>query len=151
MRTDPDGTLRLELAGLLALGTFPQELFPRLTVTFAFFPGASKGGALHGRERLLDSRTVSGPVPQLVRDTVGLVVSNMRLGAVIEGAFRSDVPDYPLAAVREAVADAAMHPTTPILRAAARCRSPRTSTGWRCSIQAACTARARWTRWGSPE
>ena len=109
LRLAADGVLRPTLAGLLSLGSFPQEFFPRLTVTFAAFPGPAKASALHGRERLLDSRALSGPIPQLVRDTVGLVTANMRVGAVIEGAFRSDVPDYPLPAVREAVTNALMH------------------------------------------
>lgn len=109
VRVDASGVLRPTLAGILALGAFPQEFFPRLTVTFAVFPGSSKATVLHGRERMLDSRTLSGPLPQLVRDTVSLVASNMRVGAVVEGAFRRDVPDYPLAAVREAVTNALMH------------------------------------------
>ena len=109
VRKDATGELRPSLAGLLALGAFPQEFFPRLTVTFAVYPGASKATVIEGRERLLDSRTLSGPVPLLVRDAVAAVARNMRVGAIVERAFRRDVPDYPLPAVREAVTNALMH------------------------------------------
>ena len=39
---DDEGTIRPTLAGLLALGTYPQKFFPRLTVTFAAYPGESR-------------------------------------------------------------------------------------------------------------
>ena len=107
-RQDEAGVLRPTLAGLLALGTYPQEFFPRLNVTFTCYPGLTKDDTLGGR-RFLDSATLVGPIPAIIDDLEAAVARNARTGAVVEGAFRRDAPDYPPVAVREAVANALMH------------------------------------------
>lgn len=104
---DADGTLRPTLAGLLALGTYPQKYFPRLTVTFAAYPEEDKASA--GGVKYLDSEKMAGPIPAIIADTVAAVQRNTRLGGAMIGAKRVDVPDYPPAAVREAVCNALMH------------------------------------------
>ena len=107
-RQDEAGVLRPTLAGLLALGTYPQEFFPRLNVTFTCYPGLTKDDTLGGR-RFLDSATLVGPIPAIIDDAEAAVARNARTGALVEGSYRRDVPDYPPIAVREAVANALMH------------------------------------------
>lgn len=104
---DGDGVLRPTLAGLLALGVYPQKYFPRLTVTFAAYPNDDK--ASEGGVKYLDSEKMVGPIPAIIADTVAAVQRNTRLGGAMVGATRVDVPDYPPAAVREAVCNALMH------------------------------------------
>lgn len=96
------------LAALLVFGVYPQEFYPRLTVTFALFPGTSKGEVTQGA-RLLDSRTFGGTVSELVEQVTQTVKANMRTAGFIDGAYRKELPDYPPVAVREAIVNALMH------------------------------------------
>lgn len=91
--------LRPTLAGLLALGRYPQKFFPRLNVSIAVFPGTNRNDVFRGDERLIASQTVVGSIPVMIDDTV---TSLMRwIGA--------RKPDYPPAALREAIANALTH------------------------------------------
>lgn len=103
-----DGKLVPTLAGLFAAGTYPQQYFPRLNVTFSAYPEDGKASGVRGL-RFLDNQSLVGPIPIMVMDTVHAVMRNMRVGAVIDGIARKDLPDYPPVAVREAVVNALMH------------------------------------------
>jgi len=102
-----DGEEGVTLAGLLALGTYPQHFYPRLTVSFACYPGTRR--ASETGVKFLDSQSMAGPIPAVLLDTMAAVRRNMRTGGRLQDGLRYDVPDYPLDAVRELVCNALMH------------------------------------------
>lgn len=106
---DEDGTLRPTLAGLMALGNYPQKYFPRLNVVFSCYPQSEKGVLSPQGKRFEDIANLDGPIPQMIVDALRAVSRNIKHGAIVKGAIREDVPDYPLDAIREAVANALMH------------------------------------------
>jgi ATP-dependent DNA helicase RecG len=103
-----DSREAVSLAGLLALGSYPQEQFPQLMVTFVHYP-TTAGAQPTGGERFLDNVTLEGPIPVMVRDTLAAISRNMSRRAVITGAGRQDVWEYPQTALREAVVNALVH------------------------------------------
>ena len=107
--TKVDDRICPTLSGLLVAGIFPQRFFPRLEVVFTVYPGVSKTGNEITGVRYLDSKEIVGSIPDMLVETLTMVQMRMNTGAVLEGALRKDVPDYPLIAVREAVANALQH------------------------------------------
>lgn len=107
--TKVDDRICPTLSGLLVAGIFPQRFFPRLEVVFTVYPGVSKIGNEKTGVRYLDSKEIVGSIPDMLVETLTMVQMRMNTGAVLEGALRKDVPDYPLIAVREAVANALQH------------------------------------------
>lgn len=106
---DNEGTLRPTIAGLLALGSYPQAFLPRLNVVFTAYPTPHKGEPGLRGERFADSANIDGPIPAMVLESIRAASRNMRHGAIVKGGLRENMPDYPLAIIREAVANALMH------------------------------------------
>lgn len=96
------------LAGLLALGRYPQQFYPQLDITFAFYGRLDREPTADGT-RFLDSASIDGPMPVMLDEALQRIKRNMRYRAVIQSGGRADIPDYPDAALREAVANALMH------------------------------------------
>ena len=55
---DGEGIVRPTLAGLMALGRFPQRYFPRACLSFTVIPGTSKADVSAEGLRFLDSREI---------------------------------------------------------------------------------------------
>jgi len=96
----PEG---LTVAGLYALGSYPQQFTPSLAVT----AGAAGSGP---GQRLADLTHMDGPIPDLLEQSIEWVRRNTRTAVVFDrdGNGR-DQPEIPTVAVRELVANALVH------------------------------------------
>lgn len=101
--------LRPTLAGLLMFGKYPQEFFPQIMITFVQYYGTAEGERTPRGERFLDNQRFEGTVPEMLRQTETHVLGAMRKAALIDGLLRRDIPEYPLEALREALANAVAH------------------------------------------
>lgn len=97
------------LAGLLVLGTYPQQFVPALEITFVVYPSIRLGEPGPGGERFLDNRRFEGAIPRIIRPVLDALQRNMKRRAIVRGAFREDLWEYPETAVREAVINALGH------------------------------------------
>lgn len=106
---DEVGALRPTLAGLMAMGRYPQQHFPRAYVSFAKYPGRSKADVTLEGLRFVDSKNIMGSIPVMISETMNCVRRNMNLSSKMRGALRVEEWEYPEAAVREALANALLH------------------------------------------
>ncbi|MFI7122609.1 ATP-binding protein [Amycolatopsis sp. NPDC049868] len=98
----------LSLAGLLALGDYPQEFFPQLMLTFVHYPTKSGPDPRSGT-RFIDNIAAEGPIPAIVDEALVALRRNMKRRSTIRGAGRAETWEYPETALREAVVNALVH------------------------------------------
>jgi ATP-dependent DNA helicase RecG len=91
------------IAGLLALGLYPQQYLPRAVINAAVITGRPG-------ERARNARTIDGPIPVMLETTMEWLSMNMgsTTKELSDGHVR-EVPDFPLIALRELVANALIH------------------------------------------
>jgi ATP-dependent DNA helicase RecG len=97
-------TGELSRAGLFAFGTYPQQYYPRFVVHVADRRGS--GGPIRAR----DLQSISGSIPVMLTRSMEWLrrhVSNV-VATAPDGSLH-DVPEYPLEALREIVANALIH------------------------------------------
>ena len=95
------------LAGYLAMGVYPQQEFPQLTIDVAVHPGTAK--SQDPATRFLDRQNCDGPAPEAIEDAVLAVLRNLSTRRVVDGVGGRDVPEIPEEVLREAIANAVMH------------------------------------------
>jgi ATP-dependent DNA helicase RecG len=104
-----DELVRPTLAGLLMFGKYPQEFLPQLMITFVQYYGTTPEEKTPQGARFADSRRFEGPIPEMIKQAENYVLGAMRKAVLIDGVFRRELPEYPLEALREALANAVAH------------------------------------------
>lgn len=99
------------LASILLFGLYPQALFPHLSILAARVPGTEIGLADRDGQRFTDSKRLEGTLPELLEAAMEFLHRNMRTAIRIDPKTgkRTDMPEYPTDAVREAVLNALVH------------------------------------------
>ena len=96
------GELVPTYAGILLFGRQPQRFLRNAAITLIRYPGAAMGD-----DFVRDD--APGPLPAQIRRAEAFVAANMRRGLRISGLTRTEVTEYPLAVVREAIVNAVAH------------------------------------------
>jgi predicted HTH transcriptional regulator len=102
------GEVRPTVAGVLLGAVEPQRWLPHAIVQAVAYRGASIATALDSPEYQLDAREIGGPLDAQIAEACRFVLRNQRVGAAKQ-AGRSDVPQYDLSAIFEAVVNAVAH------------------------------------------
>ena len=98
------------IAGLMTFSQYPQTYFPQLCITAVVVPGTEIGETGDDGERFIDNKRITGAIPDMVKEAVEFVRRNSRTKTIIsEDGQRTDKPEYPIQAVREAVLNALIH------------------------------------------
>lgn len=106
---ESEGVMRPTLGGLLSFGGYPQQFEPQLVITFMQFAGISEQDKGPRGERFIDNQKFEGPVLEMVDEAEAHIVSRIATAARIDGLLRTDIPEYPRAAIREALVNAVAH------------------------------------------
>jgi len=94
------------VAAMLLFGRRPQYFLPQAFVSAARFPG------LDLNVTAIDRDTFRGTVDELIEQSTAFIRRNMRTASILEDEKlprRTDIPEYPLRAVREAITNACVH------------------------------------------
>lgn len=98
----------VRLAGLLVVGTYPQQFFPRFLIDVTVHP-ANEKSAPGEVVRFVDRVECDGPLGEAIDQAVSATARNLRTYSTVEGSIRTEHLEIPREVLREAIANAAAH------------------------------------------
>ena len=108
---DSDGSnIYPTLAGTMIFGKYPQSYYPQLFVACVVVPGTSLGDTGKMGERFTDNKRIEGTIEEMLEGTMNFLRRNMKTSVIIdENGKRINRTEYPIEALREAVANSLIH------------------------------------------
>lgn len=98
------------LSGLMMFGEYPQGYLPQLFVACVVVPGTKLGDIGEMGQRFDDNKRVEGTLDEMLEQTLTFIRRNIGTKIVIDNnGERKNIPEYPMKALREAVANALIH------------------------------------------
>lgn len=102
---------KVTMTALMLFGLYPQAYYPQLSIIATNVPGKQIGIVDQAGNRFLDTKRIEGTIPDMLEGALAFVRSNMHTAMRLDAktGARVDTPQYPIAAVREAVLNALVH------------------------------------------
>ena len=94
----------------MLFGEYPQSYYPQLFVACVVVPGLELGDTGAMGERFIDNKRIEGTIEDMITGTMNFLTRNMKTSVIIDSkGKRVNKTEYPLEALREAVANALIH------------------------------------------
>ena len=98
------------VAGTFLFAEFPQAYFPQMFVACVVVPGRKLGETGSLGQRFDDNERVEGTIEEMVEKTLTFIRRNIGTRIIIDSdGKRTDIPHYPMKALREAIINALIH------------------------------------------
>lgn len=99
------------LSAVLNFGIYPQGYFPQLAITALVVPGKEIGELDTDGARFSGNKRIEGTLSSMVEEAVSFCLRNMKVRTVIDEQTgkRTDIMEYPINAIREAILNALIH------------------------------------------
>ena len=105
------------LAGTLLSAEWPQAYLPQLFIACVVVPGRKLGDIGELGQRFDDNERVEGTIEEMLEGALNFVRRNIGTMVIIDNdGKRTDVPHYPMKAIKEAIANALIHRDYSIFR-----------------------------------
>lgn len=104
------GKIYPTLSGMMLFGEYPQGFLPQLFVACVAVPGTKLAETGEIGQRFNDNQRIEGTIDEMLEQTLAFIRRNISTKVIIDDdGNRKDIPEYPMKALREAIANALVH------------------------------------------